>query len=99
MWELEIFFAFVKQVAWMNYQSSNFLDVAACGVSGHFVCVQVRSVEFNFRTQCVWSSIDLDVDLRCRNKFAEIALRYKHILHKCMDFKYSFAWYLGMEVA
>ena len=42
LWGPEIYFALLKQVTWMNCQYSTLLDVAACVVSGHFVCVQVR---------------------------------------------------------
>jgi hypothetical protein len=61
----------------MNCQYITLLDVAVCGVRGHFVCGQVRCAWNLFCARIVWSSIDLEVYFRCRSKFADIALRYK----------------------
>jgi len=36
-WEHVIYFAFVKEVTWMNYEGSTLLVVTACGVRKHRV--------------------------------------------------------------
>jgi hypothetical protein len=50
------------------------LDVAACGVSGNFVCIQVRSIWNLICALIIWSSIVFEVDFPCRKKFADISL-------------------------
>ena len=48
-----MYFAFAKQVTWMNYQESTLLDGDACGVSGHSVRANTCQLEFNLGTHCL----------------------------------------------
>ena len=81
----------------MNCQYITLLDVAVCGVRGHFVCGQVRCAWNLFCPRIVWSSIDLEVYFRCRSKFADIALRYKFTHNTYMMYGFEILHWLGFR--
>ena len=97
LWEPEIYCALLKQVTWMDCQYSTLIGVAVCDVSGHFVDGQVRSNWNLFCARIVWSSIDLEVYFRCRNRFVDIAVRYKRTHNTYMMYGFEMFYCLGFS--
>ena len=81
----------------MNCQYSTLLDVTACVVHEHLVSVQVRSIWNLIFVRIGWSSIGLEVYFRCRNKLADIALRYKCTHSTYMMYRFEILYCLGFS--